>query len=549
MKKEIAMDTPKTNNKFLEAAIRYFEKHGFSVIPVRPDKTPFVKWEEYQRRLPTLEEIKAWWEQWPHAMIGIVTGRLSDVCAIDVDTDEGKEAIQEYIPDSLLMPTVQTPGGGQHMYFKPPENCPSNNSKLIIGCDFRGEGGYIIAPPSVNDADKVYSWLDSLSIDEVALPPLPSAYIAFINDFAFKGYKEDAVNNYAKLRKATENYESYFQLGQRDETIFHIATCLIRGRMEEGLARKALSMLASQCNPPFDEKDAQAKIDSALKRIERKQRPLAEEIREWVKTTQGYFLTTDIHAELRITTPEDKKACYSTLLRMCESGEIEKHGDKRGCFRVVDNSCEEIDFLNITGVPLDIRLPFAVESLVKVLPKNIIVIAGEPNAGKTAYLLNVAEMNMERYEVWYFSSEMGALELQDRLQKFDKPLKSWKVNFRERSSNFADVIRPDAINIIDFLEVHDEFYKVGLYIKEIYDKLNKGIAIIAIQKNKGADYGLGGGRGLEKARLYLSMEPGKIRIVKGKNWASQENPNGLEIQFKLIAGCRFKEEAFWKKAN
>ncbi len=334
----------------------------------------------------------------------------------------------------------------------------------------------------------------------------------------------------------------------RDEALFHIANCLIWGKCEEALARKILTILALQCDPPFDLKDAQAKVDSVLKRVERKQRSLSEEIRGWVKTTQGYFLTTDIHTELRITTPEEKKACYSSLLRMCESGEIEKHGDKRGCFRVVDSSCDEIDFLSITGIALDIKLPFAIESLVKVLPKNIFVIAGEPNAGKTAFLLNVAEMNMERYEIWYFSSEMGALELKDRLMKFDRPLQSWKVNFRERSNNFADVIRPDAINIIDFLEVHDEFYKIGLYIKEIFDKLNVGIAIIAIQKNKGNEYGLGGSRGLEKARLYLSMESGKIKIIKAKNWAeSKTNPNGLELTFKLAKGCLFKEESFWKK--
>ncbi len=89
---------------------------------------------------------------------------------------------------------------------------------------------------------------------------------------------------------------------------------------------------------------------------------------------------------------------------------------------------------------------------------------------------------MDNHEVHYFSSEMGALELKDRFSKFDRPLNSWKVKFKERASNFADVIKPDAINIIDFLEVHDEFYKIGGLIKDIYDKLTTGIAVIAIRK-------------------------------------------------------------------
>jgi len=532
----------------LKYALHYAEKHQFSIIPVRPDKKPYIKWETFQERLPSEQEIKEWFGKWPDAMIGIVTGKISDLAVIDVDTEEGREAIQEYIPDSILFPIAETPRGGQHLYFRCPDPPLSNNARLISGCDLRCEGGFIIAPPSINGTGKAYKWHKDLSIDDVPPAPLPSAYIVFIDSFAFKGGIGDAVNNYAKLRKATDNYEIYYQQGQRDETLFHVANSLIRGGMEEGLARKTLSMLASQCDPPFSLKDTQVKIDSALKRIERKQRSISEEVREWVKATQGYFLTTETHAELRITTAEDKKACYSTLLRMCEAGEIEKHGDKRGCFRVVDHSCEDIDFLSVTGKPLDIHFPFAIESLVKILPKNIIVIAGEPNAGKTAFLLNTAERNMDRHEVGYFSSEMGALELQDRLKKFDRPLSSWKVNFKERSSNFADVIKPDGINIIDFLEVHDEFYKIGLYIREIYDKLKKGIAIIAIQKNRGNEYGLGGGRGLEKARLYLSMEQGKVKIIKAKNWAdSEKNPNGLELEFKLVKGCHFIEESYWKK--
>jgi hypothetical protein len=157
-------------------------------------------------------------------------------------------------------------------------------------------------------------------------------------------------------------------------------------------------------------------------------------------------------------------------------------------------------------------------------------------------------MNMAKHEVHYFSSEMGALELKDRLLKFDRPLTSWEiVKFKERASNFADVIKPNAVNIIDFLEVHDEFYKIGGLIKAIYDKLTTGIAVIAIQKNKGTDFGLGGMRSLEKARLYLAMEPGKIRIVKGKNYASQMYPNGREHDFRLIQGCHFQGEGTWKK--
>ena len=190
-------------NSCLQAALTYTEKFGFSVIPIRPDKKPYIKWEEYQKKRTIPEEIRAWWNKWPGAMIGIVTGRISGIVVIDIDTEEGREAIQDYIPDSLIIPTATTPKGGQHLYFKCPENPPGNNARTIPGCDLRAEGGYIIAPPSMNGATKCYEWLPGLSIEEVELPALPDAYLSYLNAFTLRGYVGGVVNNYDKLRKAT----------------------------------------------------------------------------------------------------------------------------------------------------------------------------------------------------------------------------------------------------------------------------------------------------------------------------------------------------------
>lgn len=60
------------------------------------------------------------------------------------------------------------------------------------------------------------------------------------------------------------------------------------------------------------------------------------------------------------------------------------------------------------------------------------------------------------------------------------------MDFVERSSNFADAIDPDGINIIDFpFEVHDNFYAIGAEIKKIFDALKGGVVFIAIQKRTG----------------------------------------------------------------
>lgn len=266
-------------------------------------------------------------------------------------------------------------------------------------------------------------------------------------------------------------------------------------------------------------------------------------------TSSGLFLTSDVLNRLQVTSRQEKKNVTNALLRLHKEGLIVRAGNRDGCLRRVDNEAEPIGFLNVKEETLDIRFPFEIEKYIQVMPKNILVIAGEPNAGKTAFLLNFVRMNMEKYEIHYFSSEMGSLELRARLSKFDYPLDKWNFHPWERSSNYPDVIRPDAINIIDFLEVYEDFYKIGGMLKEIYGKLNKGIAFVAIQKNVGCDFGLGGQRGMEIPRLYLAMERHKIKILKGKNWARDENPNGLELAFKLISGCKFQIQEDWHKPN
>jgi len=273
---------------------------------------------------------------------------------------------------------------------------------------------------------------------------------------------------------------------------------------------------------------------------------LTEEVREWVLTTSGNFLTTDVYKDLNLTTRDNKKKCAVILGRLIGEGIIENYGDRRGSYRLVNGDCEKMNWRYVGDETIDIKYPFEIEQYVETMPGNIIVIAGEQNSGKTAFLLNLIKLNMHKHDVHYFNSEMGSSELKKRIIKFDYPVNDWEFHSWERSSNFNDVIKPDSINVIDFLEYYDEFYKAGGYLKQIHDKLKKGIAVIAIQKNKGTDQGLGGARTLEKPRLYLAMEPGKLKIVKAKNWRTDVNPNNMEIDFKLVQGCKFiPDETGW----
>lgn len=276
---------------------------------------------------------------------------------------------------------------------------------------------------------------------------------------------------------------------------------------------------------------------------------LQAEVMDFVASVaSGSVSLLDCYNSLQLSTKTDKAACRMAITRLCRMGIIEPCGNRSGVYRKVDKKVDLIDFLNAKGEMLDLKWPFGIEKLCGIMPKNIVVVTGSPDTGKTAFLLDFIRRNMMRYPTNYFSSEMGALELKSRLEKFPQlPLQGWNFKPMERSSNFADVIQPNEINVIDFLEIHQDFYMVGQWIKDIFDKLDKGIAVIAIQKNtgKGVDIARGGVGSLEKPRLYLSLSnnPHVLKIVKAKNWVNDMiNPNGLSIRYKIVGGCQFKKE-------
>lgn len=271
---------------------------------------------------------------------------------------------------------------------------------------------------------------------------------------------------------------------------------------------------------------------------------LSMEIRHWIEDSQGWFTGRMIDTELGITSKKDKDLRRQILFQLSRGEYIERNPDKNGLYKKVNSECELIEWKTAQADKvLNLSWPFELERWVNIYAKNIIICAGAPNVGKSALLFNFIEMNMDKHKIHYFNSEMGAEELKLRLSKFDVPLDDWNFEARERVSNFSEIIQPNDINIIDYLEVTDNFFAIGQEIKDIFDKLKRGIAIIAIQKKTGSDFGRGAEFSAEKARLYLSMDTGCLKIVKAKNWATKDNPNGLKINFKLVNGCKFVKQS------
>jgi len=162
----------------LEAALRY-EARGLSVVPLhtptatgcscqRPEcgrsagKHPRLEWKPYQQQRARVEEIRAWWAEWPDANVGVVTGTISGVAVADIDPrNGGGETLHNLDGLGYVMPEdnplVETGSGGLHHYFA--LDAPLPKAAPFDGIEVQADGALVVAPPSLHRSGRRYRWL------------------------------------------------------------------------------------------------------------------------------------------------------------------------------------------------------------------------------------------------------------------------------------------------------------------------------------------------------------------------------------------------------
>jgi len=144
----------------LGAALWYAEQ-GLHVFPLLPrSKIPWSRSRGFKDATTDLDQIRDWWARVPYSNVGIATGHLVDV--IDID---GPQGVKSWASTEPIIPlgTVNTPRpGGTHLYV--PAGGGGNLAGILPGVDMRGLGGYVVAPPSVNDQGR-YSWRRPLRLE------------------------------------------------------------------------------------------------------------------------------------------------------------------------------------------------------------------------------------------------------------------------------------------------------------------------------------------------------------------------------------------------
>ncbi len=123
-----------------------------------------------------IDQVRAWWQRWPEANIGLTTGTVFDV--LDLDGVEALDQLDAAAPDGageLVGPMVATGrAGGVHIYMQPTGEGNKFGGKrgMPPKIDYRGRGGYVVAPPSIHHLGHAYRWGDGYG-PETALQAAP----------------------------------------------------------------------------------------------------------------------------------------------------------------------------------------------------------------------------------------------------------------------------------------------------------------------------------------------------------------------------------------
>jgi hypothetical protein len=290
-------------NPLLDAALRYAQELGWPVFPLHtasggrcscgkslvgdgrcssPGKHPRTA-TGFKAATTDPDQIAAWWGQWPDANIGIPTGAASGIVVLDIDGKRGAEAIRERGGLGLRTPHQRTGRGEQYVFWRPNVGDFPNFTKALPDIDGRGDGGYIVAAPSLHSTGKNYAWLtDPFGTEPTEAPGW--VYDLFLEAAA----KSGSTKTRASIAPITAGEAAAFDdlelpewqrywvrgagEGERNTAVTRIAGHFIG--VGNGID-ETISILSlwnrSLCRPPLDESELETAVNSISKRQRRKE--------------------------------------------------------------------------------------------------------------------------------------------------------------------------------------------------------------------------------------------------------------------------------------
>jgi putative DNA primase/helicase len=283
-----------TDNELLNYALHY-SKAGYPVLPLHnlvvkngitqcscKDGIECTKSAKHPRTRhgsldATREEsqIFDWWQHYPNANIGLLTGKEAGIFILDVDVKDGGEFSldelqdiyrtdikafgREYEPLPATLTTI-TGSGGRHLYFKHLMDfgIKGTASKIASGLDIRGENNYIIAPPSKHISGNRYKWF---GVDI----PIEDAPIWLKYEIVKADERQQIVScNFSNSTQKVK--DEIIGEGQRNDYLFRQVCGLVNSFPEDEVLRRALQINEERFSEPLEVKEVERIVKAAWKR-------------------------------------------------------------------------------------------------------------------------------------------------------------------------------------------------------------------------------------------------------------------------------------------
>lgn len=238
-------------------------------------KTPLIRWRGYQHELPREDDVRTWWKHWPDANIGMATGTLSGILVLDADGTEARKSCLQNggLDETPMIWTGKV--GGAHFHLAYPGGDVRNFAGKLPGTDLRGQGGYVLMPPSLHASGNTYRWNESTR--HHAYASVPDWLTELIESDAEADGEPLFGDDFDVSQVLTGIPE-----GKRDDTLYRYACRLRHDDVPKVEAEELLRLAARACKPAFDEAVAVGKVRRAYKEFEPAKSPSVtfdEEIR------------------------------------------------------------------------------------------------------------------------------------------------------------------------------------------------------------------------------------------------------------------------------
>lgn len=250
----------------LSAAALRIASYGWPVLPCQPHAKVPLTMHGLHDATTDPDVVVRWWRRCPRANVGLRTGACSGIIVIDTDGEEGYESLRELERSYSPLPrtaSVKTPRGGEHYYLRHPGGHVANSAALLgAGIDVRGDGGYVLAPPSIGANGNVYE------VDERApVAPAP-AWLCRLLDSLRPRRAPTPTRTWVKMiRHGLTD-------GERNDNLTRLVGHLLARDVDARVVRELALLVNTRGRPPLPDREVDRIVDSIAGREERRRRGL-----------------------------------------------------------------------------------------------------------------------------------------------------------------------------------------------------------------------------------------------------------------------------------